>query len=197
MGDKVFCCIATGPSLVAADCDEIKARRLQITTIAINDSYRIAPWAEHLYACDGNWWAVHREQVFQDFRGEKWTQDPGFRDNPAFNFIKSIAGVGLSDEALVRGNNSGYQAINLAYILGAKKLLLLGYDMKGRGEHWFGRHDREKGLSDSTDYGSFISHFERMHPENYGLKLINCSRDTALECFPRMSLQDAFVSAGV
>ncbi len=194
MEDNIWCCIATGPSLTVADCERVRACGDRVNTIVINDNYRIAPWARHLYACDGRWWAVHKESVFRSFSGSKWTQDPGFKDDPAFNFIRSIEGTGLADDALVQGNNSGYQAINLAYVLGASRVILLGYDMRGQGEHWFGRHDQSKGLGANTDYSTFVRHFEQMQPQDYGLEVINCSRESALECFPRMRLREALAA---
>jgi hypothetical protein len=44
---------------------------------------------------------------------------------------------------LATGHELGYQAVNLAYLLGAERVVLLGYSMKplpdGR-MHWFGDH---------------------------------------------------------
>ena len=47
------------------------------------------------------------------------------------NQLKSVAQPGLSrtQGVIHQGKNSGYQALNLAYLLGAKRILLLGYDM--------------------------------------------------------------------
>ena len=76
-------------------------------------------------------------------------------------------------------------------ILGATKVILLGFDMCGIGTHWFGKHDAQKGLSNNTDYTKYLPAYNSMNPEKYGLKIINCTRETALRCFPRMTLKDA------
>ena len=69
IGETVVC-IGGGPSLTLADVTSIagKAR-----VIAINDAYRMAPWADMLYACDLKWWRWHDGAPY--FLGEKWTQD--------------------------------------------------------------------------------------------------------------------------
>jgi len=41
--------------------------------LAINDAYRLAPWADWLYACDDRWWRFHHEAVAAGFQGECWT----------------------------------------------------------------------------------------------------------------------------
>ncbi len=88
-----------------------------------------------------------------------------------------------------QGNNSGYQAINLAYHFGAKRIILLGYDMTGQGNHWFGKHEGP-GLSRNTNYESYVQHFETIKPESYGIEIVNCSRITALNCFPKRRLEN-------
>lgn len=74
-------------------------------------------------------------------------------------------------------------------MLGFDRVLLLGYDMKGRGAHWFGEHP--SGLSRDTNYEKFVEDYMQMHPENFGFEVINCTRDTALRCFPQLQLEEA------
>lgn len=169
-----------------------------MTTIIINDNYRIAPWADYLYACDCNWWRHHYDDVKETFSGELWTQDKAWTgDFPeGVNVIQSASEKGLSDDPNVihQGANSGYQAINLAYHFGAKTILLLGYDMSGKGSHWFGKHQGE-GLSASTDYSGLVSNFATIKPENHGIEIINCTRRTALK-FMRADLDEALQACG-
>ncbi|HCZ48509.1 MAG TPA: hypothetical protein DCZ11_05850, partial [Gammaproteobacteria bacterium] len=47
-------------------------------------------------------------------------------------------GLSASPLRIHQGGNSGYQALNLAVLLGAERVILLGYDMHGG--HWHGRH---------------------------------------------------------
>lgn len=194
----IWCCIASGPSLTAEDCATV--RRAGLPTIVVNTSFRIAPWADVLYACDGKWWAHYYAEVLATFRGRRYTQqheDPALSAAPEYDVIRIPGrdGPGLGRDCLHYGSNSGYQAINLAYILGARRVLLLGYDMQvrpGDKTHWFGNHP--PGLQESSGFEAFIKSFNAMQPERHGLQVVNCSRDTALTCFERANLEEAINS---
>lgn len=190
--------IASGPSCTAEDARKLCAA---VETIAVNDCYRLAP-AHHLYACDYRWWDHHIADVMQDFDGTLWTQSEGWITNankpvdPAqwgIKQLKSLDRVGLSTTQGVihQGRNSGFQAVNLAYLLGAKRIILIGFDMglNGNQRHWFGDHPGV--LNASSNYADFIRHFETINPKDYGIEIINCSRQTALQCFPREDLDAA------
>lgn len=102
-------------------------------------------------------------------------------------------GLSRSQGVLHSGQNSGYQAINLAYLMGAEVILLLGYDMarrNGKG-HFFGEHPET--LNHKTDYRQFITNFDSIKPDQYGIEIINCTRDTALTAFPKMDLEKAII----
>ncbi|TNE75541.1 MAG: hypothetical protein EP334_10005 [Gammaproteobacteria bacterium] len=141
---------------------------------------------------------MHHDAAKASFQGELWTQDKAWCNDipPGVNVIQSADGKGLSDDPAVihQGANSGYQAINLAYHFGARTILLLGFDMQGVGTHWFGKHDAP-GLSAGTDYATLVNAFRTIKPERHGIEIINCSRRTALDCFPRMDLHEALQQA--
>lgn len=144
-----------------------------------------------LYACDLKWWDWHKGAA--EFKGRKITQDKGAAEKYPVEYIESLAEDGLSTDPDIihQGCNSGYQAINLAYHFGAKRIILLGYDMQfTRGEsHWFGDHP--DGIKSS--YGDWIGKYNTLarHAHNLELEVINCTRITALTCFPRESLESA------
>lgn len=96
---------------------------------------------------------------------------------------------GLGRDCLHYGNNSGYQAINLAYLFGAKRIILLGYDMHAIGpRHFFGEHPGS--LSSGSDYADWIPRFNQLAADlkSEGVEVINCTRSTALHCFPELSI---------
>jgi len=80
--------------------------------------------------------------------------------------------------------------MNLAYLLGATRIILLGFDMmmNGKQRHWFGDHP--KGLGLASNYHNFITYFRTIEPDEYGIEILNCSRQTALDVFPRHNLED-------
>lgn len=83
--------------------------------------------------------------------------------------------------------------MNLAVIWGATEIILLGYDMQDTGgkAHWFGDHP--KGVNSIRPFPRFIDAFNQAAPvlEKAGIKVINCTRKTALKCFERQPIERA------
>jgi len=159
---STFICVGCGPSL-----DEVQIQRcrdavesLDARIIVINDAYRLLPMADVLYGCDSRWWLWHEGvSLFPGIKvGLAWScidNDwfPGWDkiDYTNIRFLISTGKEGLetNPRGIRTGNNSGYQAINLAVHLGAKTIVLLGYDMKRSEDgnhHWFGDHPCPDGI---------------------------------------------------
>lgn len=181
---------ATGPSLTQADCELVRAAGLPL--LVINDAWRLAPWASWLYACDERWWDAWAKDVAEGFSGEKWTQDEKAAKRYGLRWIESKQRVGLGQECIHQGRNSGYQAINLGYVWGFRRIVLIGYDMSAPAgkQHFFGSHERHNLLDAPGGYEQYLDAFEQMRPQDYRLQVINCSRHSALTCFPRERLED-------
>lgn len=94
-------------------------------------------------------------------------------------------------EALHTGYNSGYQAVNLAVLTGARRIVLAGYDAKPNSDgrrHFFGDHP------DGTEapYQHMISAFRNAVKwlDRAGVEVMNASPDSALVMFKKVGLQD-------
>src|SRR5262252_1496021 len=61
-------CLASGPSLTREDVEHVRDRASAI--IAVNDTYKYAPFATALIASDAGWWIVH--QGVPGFTGLKY-----------------------------------------------------------------------------------------------------------------------------
>ena len=148
----------------------------------------LAPWADMLYACDGRWWAKRGPSAAQ-FGGLRVSQDPRAAARHATIQVDSRSGRGLCTDAMTvnTGHNSGFQALNLAYHLGAKRVLLLGFDMQGKKgrSHFFGDYPRETGLQVPSPYREFVKAFGPLADDlaAAGVQVVNCSPGSALECF--------------
>lgn len=148
-----------------------------------------------LYACDADWWHKYFEQV-KDLGPELWTQDIDTYRKYKLNFVHAKRGEGLGRGTTIHwGANSGYQAINLAYLWGAKRILLLGYDCKnidGKA-HWFGQHPQ--GLNRNQPLDEWKRNFPQLAADlqDEGVEVINCSPDSALTCFKGMDLDEAII----
>lgn len=184
----IYTIIATGQSLTKEDCEKAHEKS---QTIVVNDAWKLLPNADYHYACDKKWWEINYNDVKSGYKGQSFTiNDEDKSRNPDKKYdlrrIDSRFGKGLSDRylhyGLNGGGNSGYQAINLAYMLGAKTIILLGFDMFGT--HFFGKHPPK--LDVSSPFKEFIKSFETITE----VEVINCSRQTSLNCFPKKRLKD-------
>jgi len=184
-------CLASGPSLTREDVEYCRTR--VDGAVAVNNSYQLAPWATALYAADTLWWQWHKGAP--GFKGLKYTVTRSttqqFRDVQLLR-KSGDEGLDLKPDALRMGRNSGYQALNLAVHFGAKTIILLGYDMQ-RGPkdeaHWHGEHPNYS----RSPFKIFIQKFDTIVKplEQAGIRVINCTRSTALHCFPEQPLEEA------
>ena len=184
-------CVATGPSLTAADVAYCRGRAL---TVVVNDAWLLAPWADALIASDAAWWKFHKGAP--GFHGLKFSLEPAAASVPGVTVLRNTGDKGIETDptGLRTGRNTGAAAINLAVHLGARRILLLGYDMQARDEahsHFFGGHPQ--GLRGNSPYALFRTMIGTMvEPLTAaGVTVINCTRETALECFPRQPLEAA------
>ena len=186
--------IASGPSLTKEDVDKLKGQKVAV----INNNYLIAPWADLHYACDAHWWEWHYEKKEMiEFKGEKWSQEQGWNKDLKDKYkhlniriVDSKPGEGISAEGpIYQGCNSGIQAINLIYQLyKPDQICLLGYDMKVSGDspRWHGHHPN-KVVANISNWVPRYNAVAR-DADILGLEIINYTRDTALTCFPRKSM---------
>ncbi|MCW8960199.1 MAG: glycosyltransferase [Ignavibacteriaceae bacterium] len=182
---KRFFICASGGSLTQKDVDYIRGKG---TVIVINNTRELAPWADILYACDARWWEAYPEAL--NHKGRKISilyDHPKVEKYPMNNNLN-----GIGETRIRTGGNSGHQAINLAYLLGATEIILLGYDMQVTNglSHWHGDHKR--GLSQKECFKGWIGHLGVVatQAKEKGLKIINCTRQTALTCFESKNLED-------
>lgn len=184
---ETFLLIGGGPSLTPED---VNAVRGLARVIAVNDAYKLAPWADVLYACDAKWWNWH--QGVPSFTGPKYAVEASDPVTfPDVQVLKNtgVDGLELDPGGLRTGLNSGYQALNLAVHLGAARILLIGYDMTtdGTRSHWFCEHPD----SQPSPYPQMREAFESLiEPlQTLGVTAINCSRRTVLTAFPCVPLE--------
>lgn len=213
-------CMATGPSLTLSQVREVDAWRARggCRVIAINDGYLYAPWADVLYFADVRWWEWHdkgveREQIglaardvqrlFRAFAGLRVSIENCNRrvSDPRVAVLRNLSLVGgtmgrisLDPTGIYTGQHSGYQAINVAVLAGAKRVVLLGYDMRpgrdieGRERHHaWGDHPVPSG---AETYRSFRQEFRLAAPTlaKMGVEVWNATPGSALEHFPKTDL---------
>lgn len=148
--------------------------------IVANTTYQIAPWADALFAMDRQWWDVHLAEINRIFTGARYSTNPLHRRCQAKRLTEFNA-----------YGNSGAACISLAAAGGAGRIILLGYDcQKTDGKaHWHGDHPPS--LGNAGQINKWAEKFAKQAKDLSSIEIINCSRATALACWPRQTLEIA------
>jgi hypothetical protein len=195
--------ICTGPSLCKDDLDRVQSSGIR--SIAVNDAYLVAPWADVLYAADDGWWKWHaqgldkswpwarfgKDQVrraLAEFRGQKVTiEHPTVYNAPDVLVLKNDGTEGLSErpDAIRTGQNSGYQAINIEALSRPKRILLLGMDMRfvnGKSHAHNGHPVNKQGES---SYRKYAQNFRTIETplKRLGIDVVNCAPGSLINNF--------------
>ena len=91
-------------------------------------------------------------------------------------------------------NNSGAATINLAVHMGAKRIILLGFDMKldeEKNQHWHKFYStKEKDIA--STFRKHLSGFQEIKRDAdlLGVEIINANPTSAITQFPRMNFKD-------
>ena len=188
--------IASGPSVTPEDIAVAKNAK-DLAAITVNTSFRVAPWADYHYSNDHDWFETYIDEIKATCSGvpvcghEKWRHPAVCSD---YQLDRTAFRLRTTPGVLAWGGNSGFAAINLAYHLGHRKILLLGYDMDWDGDksHHHGHHPNHL-QHRKPGFHRWLPYYDRAAKQapSLGLEIINCSRKTALSCFRRMQIQDA------
>lgn len=192
-GQKVLI-VASGPSAATVPLQD--ARGLA-RFVAINESWRICPWADVLYGADGAWWK--KRNGVPEFAGIRVSQDPTAHARFAqVQHIKCRRGVNriILDHVgdIGDGRTSLFQAMNIVVRAGPPRVLgFVGADMRlDYGVHWHGRH--EDGLSNPRQ-SSILRWIENIDGaaedlRRLGVTVLNLSSISALTRYRKATLQE-------
>jgi hypothetical protein len=215
--DETVCLLGGGPSLTSEQIVRVREahERGDVRCIAVNDCYLVAPFADVLYFADVAWWRWHVEGVekpalginaqevrkrFDSFRGQRCSIQAGVTliQDERVHFLRNKhyphhgTGLSLERDAIVTGRNSGFQALNVAILAGAKRILLLGFDgrpaLDGRA-HWHGGHPKPP---HPAAWKAIVGSFDAAEREiqKAGVEVINCSATSQIG-FRKMAIEDA------
>ena len=186
--------VASGPSALATEIHKLRGR---CRVIAVNTSYRLAPWADALYAGDARWWDWHRGAP--DFTGIKITQSEDAARKYGLHLVHLLdPGHPLAHSIIMdrpgligRGDNGGFQALNLAAQFGGSPILLVGIDCAGA--RWHGKHPGGNVSQKPSTLAHWARLFDSQAPtfDALGISVLNCSPLSALQEYPKVSIDDA------
>jgi hypothetical protein len=145
---------------------------------------------------DEKWYEYHRlDGWITNFRNPVISNCFDMKDVPGVIWAPR-KNNGYFIDALGWNGNTGSSAINLALILGAKRICLVGFDMKFSTEGFSNWHPNFVDTPVQANYdrylkamGETVSQIEEKWP---GVEIINLNPDSALNLFPKMSWKQYF-----
>lgn len=201
---RTVACIGTGPSLTLEQVDT--ARDKGCLLFGCNLVFRLIPDLSVLYAVNSAFWDYYWPEV-RDHPCEKWTTNKQSAEKYNINWIAEKNAPGLSQDPSIvhHGHGSGFTQVNLAYLMGAQRIVLLGYDLKyapdynGKTQdvgstprHYFGEYPAvmQHWPSVSVRDGVHVELLDlyRSVAKQGAVEIINCTPDSAIDCFPHMDI---------
>lgn len=206
--DQTVYIIGGGASVLKTPLHPIHDR----CVLGVNNAFTLGPWVDVTFFGDQAWWereclALLRHpglivtclpgKIFADMKRVKQLT----RNN-------SLLGIHTKTQDQIRWNqNSGAASINLAILLGAAKVVLLGFDFKTdrkhglrEGHNWHDFHNQKAAPAQDIYETKFLKGFkciardlEKLNNGGWHRKveILNATPGSALDVFPRVSLGEA------
>jgi hypothetical protein len=184
--------VASGPSARNASLECLKGR---LSLIAIKETFHLCPWADVVFGCDGPWWKANKG--LPEFKGTKLSHDAAIcAAYPDVHKIEVIREDRLFTDhpgTIGYGRNSGFMALNLAVQFGARRILLIGFDLHADdGIHWYGPNAwRGATNPGERQFRRWRDAFAAAAPQlkQLCIDVVNASSRSALTCFRRQSVE--------
>lgn len=175
-------------------------RSINYPTIAVHHAFQIGPWVNILFIADARfYWEM--KPVVDRYEGLKVSTNiyiPGkwysLQTVDKIRIVNVHPGKGLTkDRTVLRYNGSGGAcAINLAYHCGARRIILLGFDMRvvdGRKHYFPTPHTRTDGMK-KWPVDKIWQPVMR-DAKKLGVEIFNATPNSAMsEVVPRINLKD-------
>lgn len=184
--------IGGGPSVVSMPIGLLKGQYV----IGVNSAFRACSWIPFTFFGDSRWFKWEYKAL-KKYTGTLVTCQAKL-ENPDELPVKRLVkgrkaqGISIKRYEVSWNNSSGGAAINLAYHLGARRIVLIGYDMKpSKSKHNF--HDAYPvGKPERNPYIHFLRAFSKIKndADKLGVEILNATPDSAIECFPFVKLEE-------
>jgi len=193
-GTGIVC--GTGPSITP---DVINAvNHSQLPVFCANRAHEIFR-CDVVHGCNYQFWELYWPQI-KDKPCDKWTTRPELRNTySGLQYIEERWEPGLSRDPhwIAAHHGTGPQLVNIAFLYGCTRLLLVGWDMRFHGKVSRTQYARRRYLGedeltrnhwpmtgDNGEMSGLIREMETINPADYGIEIINCTPGSAMTCFP-------------
>src|SRR5690606_36956276 len=160
--------LAPGPSASAEAAESLR----HLPTGAVSNAYQLAPWAQFVAASDAAWWRKYPEAMKFP---ERYAMAP-------------VGGVERVWSQFGAPCNSGVLALEGVKMKGAKRVILVGFDM--RGDHFFGRYTNGLTNTSPDRRRADLRQYDPWGNANRSVDISNCAPNSALNCFPMARIED-------
>lgn len=190
--ESTIVCVGSGPSLDRSDIDACQAAGCRILTI--NTAYQLCRDADIVYAPDARFWGWYPDAL--RLPGLKYAFQIEAEGIEGVTVLQRTGydGLEMHPRGLRSGGHSGYAAINLAVHLGARRIILLGYDLSpsATGQHHFNGGDHPDG-SHLPSYDVHRDVYDTLvQPlKDLNITILNASRVSMIMAFTRVPLYEA------
>ena len=178
--------VGGGPSIKGFDFNRLRGRNV----IAVNNAgLDLVPWAHVLFWADKRWLDWNHSRLGEHTGKYKISRKPPHLGREHDIKQMKFSPKSLSDRSdTVGGWCGGSSAINLAYLMGARVIILMGFDMRPGNYH----KDHKFPHIDGQHRDKFIPTLEAMAPGllKRGVTVINTNQRSALRCFPFADIEE-------
>lgn len=176
--------------------------------IGINVAFLIGDWIDVVFFGDSNFFNSYKLPL-SNFPGLKMTCSPNKDHIPWIKFLprnpKQKRGISKDASKVSWNYNSGAAAISIAANAGAKRIILLGFDMvldAEENQHWHdlynkkaqraNKNHRGTGKSKPLPFDRHLRGFDAIAEDakKRGITIINASSNSRIEQFEKISVQE-------
>lgn len=193
IGQTVFV-VGGGPSVNHIPWKLLRDRPI----VGCNDAFRLGDHIDWLVFADKRWWVWNHEEL------TKWKNRENtialvpqlLKDKPSWLKIvrrdEARFGLSVEPDTVCWNRGCGGAAINVAYLLGASRVVLLGFDMRmvDRKHNWHDNHRSEE--RPKIYQNSMIPFLKPMSDamKVTGFQIVNATPNSALDVFPIKPLEE-------
>lgn len=170
--------------------------------IGVNVSFLLGDWVDICFFGDNSFFLKYEEALLKS----KCLKVSCCEKSKTLGWIKFLPidytkrGRLTSDPTKISWNfNSGSASINLAALLGAKRIILVGFDMNmpTNQPHWHNEYKKgdlteQEKISRAQHFNQFLAPFPKIKKDldTLGIEIYNTSLNSAIECIPKIPITE-------
>lgn len=166
--------------------------------IGLDAAYAYGDWVDVVFFWDHTFYSAHRRRGLDIHPALKVSTCDRFRQDPSHGvvYVKEDTrqcGISVEENTVSRNYNSGAAAINLAFQLGVKRAILLGFDYPAISlSHFAIRSQQTPGKP--ANFENFMEAFTRVNEDaqKLGMEIINVSDEKILPMFQATTIAKLF-----